>query len=697
MGLNAIFLNSLSGLAASQTGLSATSKNIANANTEGYARVEPKFSALTVGGVEVQALERAADRFLAAAQRRANTTQQEASARADLLDRAQAAFGDPNGGTTVFDSLDQLFNAFEAAAIDPSSPINRNAVLGAVQDLYDQFSYLGGQIESLRVDADNRIGESVYRANELLQQISFLNNEVVSNRLADLDATGVENERDALLDELSGIFDINVQATEHGGVEVRTNAGTLLVGKTVATLSYEPQLAPYGTPGSVLLNKGEPNERAFEGDIRGGALAGLITARDVDLTDISAAVGELAASTADALNAAHAQNSTYPAATVLKGRNTGLIGSDALNFTGQTTIGVVNGAGDLLRRIAVDFGAGTITVDSTVTNFADTVDDFVAALNGALAGVGGAATFTDGALSLSGGGGLVVQDPTAGGSDRAGRSFSHFFGLNDLITGAKPACFETGLSGTDAHGLATAGAITFRIADARGKVLAEPSVAVVGTTWDDIVAALNDQATGFGRYARAALSAEGKLQVTPLQGVRVDVVDDSTARGTTGLSATALFGIDRAASAGRATALGVDAAISNAPEKVALARPSLDVALGQRVVEGGDGKGASALLAVKDTQRKFSAAGGIAQQATTLALYASRVGSYAASLSAQAERARASSQSLLDSATERRARVEGVNLDDELVKMTQHQQSYAASARVLQAASDMLDTLLNIR
>jgi flagellar hook-associated protein 1 FlgK len=39
----------------------------------------------------------------------------------------------------------------------------------------------------------------------------------------------------------------------------------------------------------------------------------------------------------------------------------------------------------------------------------------------------------------------------------------------------------------------------------------------------------------------------------------------------------------------------------------------------------------------------------------------------------------------------------GVNLDEELVAMTRFQQSYAASTRLIQAAKDMFDILLNLR
>ena len=44
----------------------------------------------------------------------------------------------------------------------------------------------------------------------------------------------------------------------------------------------------------------------------------------------------------------------------------------------------------------------------------------------------------------------------------------------------------------------------------------------------------------------------------------------------------------------------------------------------------------------------------------------------------------------------RRESVEGVNLDEELVKMTQYQQAYSAASRMIQAAQELYDTLLSM-
>ena len=45
---------------------------------------------------------------------------------------------------------------------------------------------------------------------------------------------------------------------------------------------------------------------------------------------------------------------------------------------------------------------------------------------------------------------------------------------------------------------------------------------------------------------------------------------------------------------------------------------------------------------------------------------------------------------------QRRQSVEGVNLDEELVRLTTFQQAFNASARMIQAAKELFDVLTNI-
>ena len=177
--------------------------------------------------------------------------------------------------------------------------------------------------------------------------------------------------------------------------------------------------------------------------------------RDGTLADLGQELGNLAQATALAYNAQHNANAAFPPPTSLTGRNTGLLSADALNFTGKTTIAVADANGNLVSRIDVDFGAGTMSVDGgAATPFAGTVGGFTTALNTAL-GANGTASFANGELSIAAK--RRQRHRRAGRRHDARRpaaasGFSQFFGLNDLFRSAAPSISATGLSASDAGG-----------------------------------------------------------------------------------------------------------------------------------------------------------------------------------------------------------------------------------------------------
>jgi flagellar hook-associated protein 1 FlgK len=500
-----------------------------------------------------------------------------------------------------------------------------------------------------------------------------------------------------------------VSTDEQGGVQVRTSGGALLVGVTAARISYNPTPAPNAPHGVITLNADNGGGANLEPFLAGGEIKGLIQARDVDLANLSEALGGFSASLADALNQVHNENSAAPAPSQLTGRNTGLLGTDSLGFTGTAIVGVATAAGVLSQRLTIDFDAKTITAEQPPGTFSfsgGTIAAFTTALNGALAAAtpAGSASFSGGALSMSVGnnGGLVVQQDDADPSARAGRGFSHFFGLNDLVTRPTPIFFENGLSGSDLLGLNAGGQIAYQVRDAAGRQIASRTITISGAlasptaTQDDLLAALNATGTGLGEFGSFARDSTGKVTFTPTAGFNVQLAGDSTQRGTTGVSFSALNGLSASSTAGRATSVDVSAAIVANSSLLATGRPDLAVAIGSTVVESGDNTGAAALAAARDTVRSFGAAGVLGAQTGTLATYASRLGGEAGRLASDAQRASDGAEAVANAANNRRTDVEGVSLDDELMKMTVYQNSYAAAARVIQAATDMLDVLLSI-
>jgi flagellar hook-associated protein 1 FlgK len=383
------------------------------------------------------------------------------------------------------------------------------------------------------------------------------------------------------------------------------------------------------------------------------------------------------------------------------GRNTGLLAADALNFTGQTVIGIVDSTGALARRITVDFDAGTITTENPADtrSFTQTVGGFTTTLNAVLqlAPATGTASFANGVLTLDGSSGIVLGEVDGDPSSRAGRSFAHFFGLNDVIRSEKPTFAAAGVSATDAHGLAGGGAVRFQITDAAGRLVLDRNVTVTGTTWADIIAQMNSTTNGFGQYGVASLDSSGAIKVTPGAGYSISAVSDTTRRGTTGLGVTDLFSLGRASLAASPHGLAVDQRIVASPALLALGKPDLTADIGARIAESGDARGAQALISTRNTQRTFPATGALSAQTTSLNAYTSRLAGEAARLADNASRSEAGAKAVFDAATERRTQSEGVSLDEELVRMTQFQQSYAAASRLIQAAQEMLDTLLAIR
>lgn len=705
MSLNSILNIATSGLQTSQSGIRTVSGNISNVNTPGYVRVEQTQSVRATdgrgAGVDVTSMRRAADRFLAATAHAATGSAAGSAVRSEYLDMIQSAFGDPTGTGSLFARLDRALGAFETGALNPGSLSARREAIAELSGLFNQMRTAAEDVVRARTLADSRIGEAVGQVNALLQQVVSANIEVQRAAMAG-DSTGAEQRRDDLISQLSELIDVRVVPRGEGVVEVRTNNGQILAGLTAATLDFQPAAA--GTTSfdriSIAFGSGSaPKE--FEPDIQAGLLRGLLDVRDRDLSGIAASLGELAGRTADALNAVHNQTASLPPPAALVGTDTGLLAGDALAFSGATTIALVDSAGVLQRRIDIDFTAGTISVNGAPAGGTGaTVAAFTAALNAAL-GASGTASFAGGVLRLDAatpGTGYVFDEPPAGGSLRGEKAFAAFFGLNDLVRTGPPASFATGLRATDAHGFPAGAELGLRLVRPDGAVMVDRQITLPGGTMLDVLNALNDVSTGLGLMGGFALDPQGRMRFVPdpgQEGLRLEMTADVGPRAGTTRSFGALFGLSQNAVEGRALAIDVSPAVKADPRRLGFALPDLaGLAVGTVAVGLADSSGAQALFDVGRMRMDFGGSGGVPGRSMTLSDYASTVAGEVGARAATAEADRTAAEALKTEATQRRSNKEGVNLDEELVKLTSYQQAYAAAARMIRAADEMYDILL---
>lgn len=705
MSLSSIMNAGMTGLMTAQTQLRVVSDNVANVNTPGYVRKVAEQQALIVDGrgvgVEVSRVRLATDRYLQAASLNAGSAFAQATVRSELMDRVQSLFGDPAGGG-LFSRMDEIWAAFSTAAENPTSGPHRQEAVFKIDAFFDEAARVAREIQSVRQDADGRIVTAVETVNNLLQQIEALNVEISRTSISGGDASGAESLQAGMIDQLAALMDVRVQPREHGGVTLRSNTGLLLAGAGAATVEYQRATSVNGQTSfnEIWITEPRGEKRSLAEHVGAGEIKGLLQLRDQDAPQAADRLAELVARTADEINRAHNANTAAPAPAILTGRDTGLDLPTAISgFAGRTTVAITDASGVIQRRVEIDFTAGTLTVDGAAFG-GFTPANFQAQMNAALGGFG-TVSFADRALSIQAtgaGNGVAVADDATTPSAKVGMGFSHYFGLNDLVRSTRLYTYDTGLTGASAHGFTPGQEISFRFRNEAGVTLRDVSVQVpTGGTMNDLLTALNDTTTGVGRFGSFSLNSSGALSFTPAVGsvATMEVAGDGTARGVGGPSFSELFGVG-GVRADRAGSFSVRADVQSNSKLLALAQLNLAAAAGRPALSAGDGRGALLLSDVSERTVRFDGAGGQAGSSLSLSRYASdlagEVGARAASFEASAKAA----EGVQREANSRRSSYEGVNLDEELVKMTTFQQAYAASARLIQASKDMYDVLLGM-
>ena len=701
VSLSSILNIATSGLEVAQTGLNTVSNNISNVNTAGYVREVVNQGSLSVGGqgigVGVQDIARTTSQFLETANLKATADSSSASVTSSMLDQAQSLFGDPTSASSFFGRLDSVFSAFSTLSASPSTTAQAAAVSQVSQFLSASQSISSG-LSQLSTQADTQITSDVTTANSLLSQIAKLNSTISQATVSGGDATGAQNQQSALVTRLSALMNVNVAATATGGVTIKASDGTVLASdQGAATLSYDGS----GSTGQISVTPVGGASQALGARLTSGELAGLVSLRNTELPSISSQLANLTSQTAATLNAVSNSYSSVPAPSTLAGRNTGMdLATDVSNFTGQTTVGVVNGAGVLQSSFAIDFSAGTMTTSGgTAVSF--TPSTFLSTLNSQL---GGAATasFSNGALSISAtssGNGVVVSDDATTPSSKAGQGFSAFFGLNDLVSSATPAGYATGLTASSASGYPAGQSIGFRLTGADGSTLQDVTVTTPpGGTMADLVSALNSPTSGVGLYGAFQLDSKGQLSFTATggSGVSLSVQGDDTANIATGTSISQLFGIGGAARNAAASGYSVRSDIAGDPALLQTSAVTLGATSGTSVLAAGDSSGADAFATAGQTSIAFAAAGEAAAITTTLSGYASNLSGDIASKASAADTAATSASAVATETQTRLSSAEGVNVDQEMISLTTYQQAYNASARLIQATSSMFTTLMSI-
>lgn len=318
MGLSQALNTAISGLRANQAALSLVSSNVANAETPGYVR-KTVTQIQTVAGdgtnVRVTGVNRELDTYVQKQVLTETSGAAYADVRSNALANLQGVYGDPSSDGTIEATFNNLTSALQALSTSPDSTAARTTVINAAQSLAQQINSTSQGIQSLRSNAESAINSSVDTANNALQQIASINNQLLGTSGNDAASASLLDQRDQYITQLSQLLDIRVVTNGNNQVNIFTNSGVQLVGSEAAKLSFNPQgtVTPNtqwsadpskSNLGSITLSfpHGGSVDLVATNAIRSGAIAGYLELRDNTLVQAQAQVDQLAASLSSALS-----------------------------------------------------------------------------------------------------------------------------------------------------------------------------------------------------------------------------------------------------------------------------------------------------------------------------------------------------------------------------------------------------------
>jgi len=299
----------LSALLAQQRALATTSNNVANASTPGYSRQRTELSERPTEqlgpyfagtGVTSGLNRRITDDLMLEQVRTASAGSKRADALAGLATTLDDLLGSDSTGLNA--TLQSFTNALQGVANDPSSLSARQSLLAEAGSTVARFQNLDQRMSTVSDEIRSRVSADADRISALGASIAEINKQVLAaggNPSPDL-----LDKRDQLLEDLSGLVQVNVSQQSDGTIGVFIGSGQVLVlGTSASTLAMTNGNFDPSQP-QLVLRSGSGPDVPITQFLTGGELGGLLDFNREMLAPARAEVGRVAVGLADAMNTA---------------------------------------------------------------------------------------------------------------------------------------------------------------------------------------------------------------------------------------------------------------------------------------------------------------------------------------------------------------------------------------------------------
>ncbi|SHL50370.1 flagellar hook-associated protein 1 FlgK [Anaerocolumna jejuensis DSM 15929] len=288
-----------SGLYTYQAGITTTAHNISNIETKGYTRQilnQQASDAIRVNGsygmvgtgVTATGISQARDVYYDLKYRNNNTVSGEYQAKTYYMTEIESYLNDVSkeGFTTAYNAF---FDKLQELSKNPSSNTTRTQIVSFAKNLTEYFNGMATSLSSIQQECNFEVKNQVDRINSLGQQIAQVTKQINALESSGGSANDLRDQRNLLVDELSGIVNVSVSENVVGqnvGVTsytIKIEGQTLVEGGDYNTLKVVPRDAKVNqndADGLYDIQWDNGNDFAFQNSASKGYLNSLLQVRD---------------------------------------------------------------------------------------------------------------------------------------------------------------------------------------------------------------------------------------------------------------------------------------------------------------------------------------------------------------------------------------------------------------------------------
>lgn len=631
-----------SALTAAQAGLATTGHNVANASSPGYNRQvvtqtstpgQNQGFGYIGGGTQIASVTRVYDEFLGNQLVSAQSSKSRLDTFYAQVKRLDSLVADPQTGISPV--LQSFFKGVQNITADPNGAASRQALLSSATSLVGGFQALDNYFSEMRAGVNSGITNSVSSINTYAKQIAKLNDaiEKAMGSAGAKPANDLLDQRDQLVNDLSKELKVSVARQGNSYNVFVGNGQPLVMGAQTFQMATTPHPSdPYRLQVGYSINGGV--QTLPESTMSGGRLGGQLEFRSQSLDVTQNALGRMAIGLAMTFNEQHRLGMTQ----------SGALGGDFFNIDLSTTV-AMNGIDATATATIVD--PSQLTTSDYRLHYDGSAYRITRLSDGALE------TFSDSEpMSMDG------IDFTVSGLMAAGDTF--------LIRPTAQAVSSLGVAITNKADIAVAAPIV------TGAPLTNSGTGIISSGTINSAFAMETVTDDTIELTYDAMS-----RLTGFPGEPVTV----TANGE---SATYLAGVPVPYTSGATIAFaGIEITLSGVPQE------GDKFTIGKNTNHEGDSRNAILLGAL---QEKSIFDNGTTTYQGVYAQLVSTIGNQ----TREVEVTSAAAGKLYTQIFETQQSISGVNLDEEAANLMRYQQAYQAAGKLMQTATVLFDTLLQI-